>query len=835
MVFKPADLTGTEDTTNKNYFTVVVTDLDTDTDYDLQFAWVYDDNTIGSPSATKTVHTQSESDPDAPGLGEGDVLGGNGLIYVTWSGKNSQNQTLKGFDRVEIYITNSSNYFGDGTKPVSFFKTAGQKTIAAPEGVYTIKLRAVSLLGKYSQFSTARTVTVSAPEPIENPIRPVGFSARSILGGIEVTWGGSYLNNATWAGFNVVNIYAGTSETPTAGTYTRVGQMTGNKTTNKIVIPIDGTYVRYDHPTYIHATALNRATPPVESDISANVASATPSQVVDTDIIDAAITEAKIALNAVTALKIAANAVTEVKIDNNAITAAKIAANAVTETKIASDSITSPKILAGSITSAKIDTGAITADKVAANAIEADKIAANAVTSQKIIANAITSDKIEANAITSGKIVSGAITAEKIAALAITGDKIAANTIDVDKLAANTISVENLSAGDISSSTYIRAGTAGSARIEISSATVGSVLPGLTVYSSQNTAIFRADLSGNVTFGGYTPADIATISSNTATASSKADTAYSAAQLASIAASDATTTANGKNKIFRTGTQPTATSSGDIWVNTSDGNLIKIWDGSTWQTARDGGLTNFNQSGNIISPVNIPSGQGAIYAGKSTFASSDSGWYIGYYKSGNTYSPALNIGDASAYLKWNTSGDGLLAIRGNIAIGSTDYIHTDGTFELGNSKINFDGTTLSVEGNINATSGYIGGNQGWLITNGEITSKGGSINLGEQSAGSIIFADATIESSSGYFSILDSETGYAILTTYDNFLNGAVILGDVNGKMTSVAKSATVTGSTTTGANSRGLRNMFTIQENYYNSSNFSSDATNGDVLLVYV
>ena len=53
--------------------------------------------------------------------------------------------------------------------------------------------------------------------------------------------------------------------------------------------------------------------------------------------------------------------------------------------------------------------------------------------------------------------------------------------------------------------------------------------------------------------------------------------------------------------------------------------------------------------------------------------------------------------------------------------------------------------------------------------------------------------------------------------------------------MTSVAKSATVTGSTTTGANSRGLRNMFTIQENYYNSSNFSSDATNGDVLLVYV
>ena len=106
-------------------------------------------------------------------------------------------------------------------------------------------------------------------------------------------------------------------------------------------------------------------------------------------------------------------------------------------------------------------------------------------------------------------------------------------------------------------------------------------------------------------------------------------------------------------------------------------------------------------------------------------------------------------------------------------------------------------------------------------------------NLG--SAGSITVGDVTIESSSGYFSIFDNDTGYPILTTQDNFLNGAVILGNENGKMTSVAKSATVTGSTTTGANSRGLRNMFTIQENYYNSSNFSSDATNGDVLLVYV
>jgi hypothetical protein len=72
----------------------------------------------------------------------------------------------------------------------------------------------------------------------------------------------------------------------------------------------------------------------------------------------------------------------------------------------------------------------------------------------------------------------------------------------ISKLAADVLTVGNLKAGDINSTSYIRAGTAGSARVEISSSTVGSVLPGLTVYDSSGTQLLRAPLTGGLTING---------------------------------------------------------------------------------------------------------------------------------------------------------------------------------------------------------------------------------------------------------------------------------------------------------------------------------------------
>lgn len=72
----------------------------------------------------------------------------------------------------------------------------------------------------------------------------------------------------------------------------------------------------------------------------------------------------------------------------------------------------------------------------------------------------------------------------------------------ISKLASDVLTVGNLKAGDINATSFIRAGTAGSARVEISSSTVGSVLPGLTVYNSSNQQILRAPLTGGLTING---------------------------------------------------------------------------------------------------------------------------------------------------------------------------------------------------------------------------------------------------------------------------------------------------------------------------------------------
>lgn len=72
----------------------------------------------------------------------------------------------------------------------------------------------------------------------------------------------------------------------------------------------------------------------------------------------------------------------------------------------------------------------------------------------------------------------------------------------ISKLASDVLTVGNLKAGDINATSYIRAGSSVGARVEIASSTVGSVLPGLTVYASDGTQLLRAPLTGGLTING---------------------------------------------------------------------------------------------------------------------------------------------------------------------------------------------------------------------------------------------------------------------------------------------------------------------------------------------
>ena len=81
--------------------------------------------------------------------------------------------------------------------------------------------------------------------------------------------------------------------------------------------------------------------------------------------------------------------------------------------------------------------------------------------------------------------------------------------------------------------------------------------------------------------------------SNAATAQTTANNAATAASNAQTSANTAKTTADKKVETYFSTTQPTATTVGDLWYNTST-SLLKRWDGSTWVTVSNG-YTNTDQ------------------------------------------------------------------------------------------------------------------------------------------------------------------------------------------------------------------------------------------------
>jgi hypothetical protein len=69
----------------------------------------------------------------------------------------------------------------------------------------------------------------------------------------------------------------------------------------------------------------------------------------------------------------------------------------------------------------------------------------------------------------------------------------------------------------------------------------------------------------------------------------RVDGAWVSVQDLAIAA--AQTTADGKNKIFRSPTPPTATAIGDTWFDTDDGNKLYFWNGTAWIDVQDDAIS----------------------------------------------------------------------------------------------------------------------------------------------------------------------------------------------------------------------------------------------------
>lgn len=426
---------------DKNYFNLTIKNLKLSKTYATQFQWIYSDGQTGDWSPSYVVTTSNESAPAVPSSTVPSTSTGSIPVTLTIFPTNAK--------RVDVYVI--GGIFGIGKVAYSFV-SAGVATIAAPAGSYTVQLRSVSPTEVTSTVGTTFSITIAdVGETIQAPTNPNGFSIDRVLSGIQVNWAGTYANG-TFTGFEAIKIYVGNSATFTNGTYREAGVMTGNNVKNTITIPVDGTYLRYDLPVYIHAAGVNKSG--TLGTVQVNVAnnSLGARSAIASDLADQIITNAKLV--------------------DDAVTAAKIATAAITTTKISDDAITTPKLVANAITSDKIVSSAIIADKIAANAITAGKILAGEIDVTKLAAGTISTNNLEAGVITSTSYIR-------------------AGTKSNDGLTGARV--------EISSSTITQTGT--------------NVLPGLYIYNSAGTAILSSPLTGGLSItGSLTATSISTSS-----------------------------------------------------------------------------------------------------------------------------------------------------------------------------------------------------------------------------------------------------------------------------------------------------------------------------------
>ena len=110
-------------------------------------------------------------------------------------------------------------------------------------------------------------------------------------------------------------------------------------------------------------------------------------------------------LSSVVSSQIVDGAVTSAKIADNAVVAAKIAAGAVGSAALASGAVVSASIAAGAVGSAALGSSSVVAASIAAGAVGSTALADNAVVAAKIAAASIGTAKLDSGSATSGQIL----------------------------------------------------------------------------------------------------------------------------------------------------------------------------------------------------------------------------------------------------------------------------------------------------------------------------------------------------------------------------------------------------------------------------------------------
>lgn len=241
-----------------DYFLLTITDLDINTSYPIQFRWKKKDGTFGVWSASRVITTPGESTPATPSTLT--VVGGAGILTVTWDGKDALGNVMSNLDRLDIYIDGSPF---DATKPAASFFVAGTQTISAPAGTYIVAAYAVSKAGTKSAVNSpvTKTVTSNVPTP-QNSVTPSTPTVSQVLGAIQLSWNGKTSTGGDQPyGFDAAKVYVGTSSSFTPSSSNQVDTLNfanGQNTLNiGVGTLVDGVALDYGIDYYVKIATTN--------------------------------------------------------------------------------------------------------------------------------------------------------------------------------------------------------------------------------------------------------------------------------------------------------------------------------------------------------------------------------------------------------------------------------------------------------------------------------------------------------------------------------------------------------------------------------------------------
>lgn len=227
-----------------------------------------------------------------------------------------------------------------------------------------------------------------------------------------------------------------------------------------------------------------------------------------TQIVNAAVTNGKLANSSVTSAKIADYTIQAIDIGNNVITTDQVATYTLVGDNLANLTITGQQVADYTLVGTKLANLTVDTQQIAASAVTGNKLANSSVTSAKIanytivatdIANlTITGDQVADYSLPATKLANGSITGSQIQDYSITGLELANATVTSDKLSVTTLSSITPNAGNITSG-----------QITGSSAGGTTTITGYTAGSSTG--------FGNVSTPNFTDTALSTFTVGTAT------------------------------------------------------------------------------------------------------------------------------------------------------------------------------------------------------------------------------------------------------------------------------------------------------------------------------